>query len=79
MIQKIINSLELKDIIKATDANDILKQNLPDDEQTWINALRISVAGHDALRLRATIAEIKEKQIEWSTNGKEQIKAWIEI
>ena len=79
LIQKIINSLELKDIITATEANDILKQNLPDDEQTWINALRISVAGHDALRLRATIAEIKEKQIEWSTNGKEQIKAWIEI
>jgi hypothetical protein len=79
LLQKIMNSLELKDINPAIEANEILKQNLPDDEQTWINALRISVAGHDTIRLKETIDEIKEKQIEWTTNGKEQVSAWIEI
>jgi hypothetical protein len=77
--QKIMNSLELKDINPAIEAVEILKHNLPYDEQTWINALRISVAGHDTLRLRETIDEIKEKQIEWSADGKEQINTWIEV
>ncbi|MDO9545178.1 MAG: hypothetical protein Q7J07_00315 [Pelolinea sp.] len=77
--KKIKNCLALKDINTAMEANDILKNNFPEDEQTWINALRISVAGHDALRLKETINEVNSRNIGWSLSGKEQISTWVEV
>lgn len=77
--KKIRNSLELKDINSALEANQILRQSLPEDEQTWINALQISVAGHDAMRLEETINEIYQRKIDWSLDGKERINTWIEV
>lgn len=77
--KKIRNSLELKDINSAMEANETLKQSLPEDEQTWINALRISIAGHDAMRLKETLDEIHRRKIDWSLSGKEQISTWIEV
>lgn len=77
--KKIRNSLELKDINSAMEANEILRQSLPEDEQTWINAVRISVAGHDAIRLEETLDQINRRKINWSPAGKEQISTWIEV
>ena len=77
--KKIINSLALKDITSAMEANNILRANFPKDEQTWINALQISVVGHDALHLEETIKEINQQNIVWSAAGKEQISTWVKI
>ena len=77
--KKIRNCLSLNDINSAADANKILIDNFPEDEQTWINALQISVAGHDAFRLQDTIQEIYKRDIKWSRAGKEQISTWVEI
>ncbi len=59
--------------------DEILKKNFPDDEQTWISALWISVAGHDAVRLEETIDEINRRKIDWSLSGKEQISTWVQV
>jgi len=79
LLKKIRNCLALKDINAAVEANEILKKNLPDDEQTWISALWISVAGHDAVRLEETIDEINRRKIDWSLSGKEQISTWVQV
>jgi len=79
LLKKIYNCLALKDINTAIEANEILKKNYPDDEQTWINALQISVAGHDAVRLEKTIDEINSREISWSSSGKEQINTWVQV
>lgn len=79
LLKKIHNCLALKDINAAIEANEILKKNFPDDEQTWINALQISVAGHDAVRLEETINDIKRRKISWSSTGKEQVSTWVQV
>jgi len=79
LLKKIRNCLALKDINAAVGANEILKKNFPDDEQTWISALWISVAGHDAARLEETIGEINRRKIDWSLSGKEQISTWVQV
>ena len=79
LLKKIRNCLALKDINAAVGANEILKKNFPDDEQTWISALWISVAGHDAVRLAETIGEINRRKIDWSLSGKEQISTWVQV
>jgi len=79
LLKKIYNCLALKDINTAIEANEILKKNYPDDEQTWINALQISVAGHDAVRLEKTIDEINSREINWSSSGKEQVNTWVQV
>ena len=79
LIRKIQNCLALKDVTSAVEANKILKQKFPDDEQTWISALQISVAGHDAIRLKETIDEINQIDINWSRTGKEKVGAWIQV
>jgi hypothetical protein len=79
LLKKIHNCLALKDINTAIESNEILKKNFPDDEQTWINALQISVAGHDAVRLEKTIDEINSREISWSSSGKEQVSTWVQV
>ncbi len=79
LLKKIRNCLALKDLNGAIEANEILKKHFPDDEQTWINALRISVDGHDAVRLEETIDEINRRKISWSSSGKEQISTWVQV
>lgn len=76
---KIQNSLALKEINEAMDAAAVLKESYPDDEQTWINALRVSVSAHDALQLEETVDAIKHRKIEWSPEDKNLINTWVKI
>ena len=69
----------LKDINDAINVNNIMHENFPNDEKTWINELQISVASHDASRLQRTIDTIRSKTINWSLSGKEQVSTWIEV
>lgn len=77
--QKINNCLHLKDINGAVAANGILRDHFPDDEDTWINALQISVAGHDSVMLEDTLEEIDRREIDWSISGREMVRTWIAV
>ena len=79
LLKKIRNCLALKDINAAIETNKVLIKNFPNDEQSWISALQISVAGHDAMRLEETINEINRRNIDWSLSGKEQISTWVQV
>jgi len=75
---KIENHIALDELNSASEANQILHDHFPEDEQTWINDLRISVAGYDAARLADTISAIKNAGIKWSVSGKEKVSLWLE-
>lgn len=75
---KLENHIALDEMNNAIETNQILHDHFPDDEETWINDLRISVASHDASRLEKTISEIKNVGIQWSVSGWEKVSLWLE-
>jgi hypothetical protein len=78
LIKKIRNNIELGDYVSAFATGDVLKQSWPDDEQTWIEAIRICVEGNDRERLLETIQEIQQLNLDWTSQGREQISSWLE-
>jgi hypothetical protein len=77
LIKKIRNEIELGDYVSAFASSDVLKQNYPDEEQAWIEAIRVCVEGNDRKKLQETIHEINELNIDWTKQGKEQISSWL--
>jgi hypothetical protein len=77
LIRKVRNDIELGDYVSASAAGDALKQYWRDDEQTWIEALRICVEGNDKEKLQETIQEIRQLKIDWTKHGREQVRSWL--
>jgi hypothetical protein len=78
VIKKIRNHLELNESFEAYEAWENLKNKFPEDEETWIEALRICIETHDDNRLRETLTEINSRPIYWTTNGKNKVEYWLE-
>jgi len=76
--KKVDNHIALDDLNHAIETNQLLHEKFPLDEETWINDLKISVAGHDAVRLDAVIDAIKNVNIDWSPDNREKISLWVE-
>jgi hypothetical protein len=76
LVEKLRNEIELHDFNSAIDTSRLLREYWPDDEQTWIETLRVCVEGDDEVELRKTIDEIQERDILWTEQGREQIKPW---
>ena len=79
LIEKLRNNIELKDYDVAFETSDFLKKIFPEDEETWIEALRVCVEGNDADRLRETIDEIRRSDIAWTRQGRDQINPWLKV
>jgi hypothetical protein len=79
LIEKLRNNIELKDYITAFETSDLLKNNFPQDEETWIEALRVCVEGNDASKLQETINEIRLNDIAWTKQGKDQLSPWLKV
>lgn len=79
LIEKLRNNIELKDYVTAFKTSDFLKENFPEDEETWIEALRVCVEGNDAGGLQETINEIRHNNIIWTRQGKDQVSPWFEV
>lgn len=78
LIRKLRNSIELRDYASALSISDVLKEHWPEDEQTWIEAMRVCVEGRDPLRLSEILKEIKARTtINWTRQGKEQVSTWV--
>lgn len=77
LIEKLRNALELKDYASALDMSELLKKYWPEDEQTWIEGLRVCIEGKDDARLKETVAEIRHREIIWSAQGRELVAPWI--
>jgi len=78
LVRKLRNSLELKEYGNAFRASDLLKEFWPEDEQTWVEAVRVCVDGRDNKRLREILQEMQRNNIIWTKQGKEQIAPWLE-
>jgi hypothetical protein len=79
LMQKIRNSLELKDFSAAFEAAEDLKINYPDDQDTWINQLLVGVEARDPRHLKETISEIRRRKIDWAPDNKEIVQPWMGI
>jgi len=77
--KKIQNALELKDFSSAFEAVEELKTIYPDDQNTWVHLLLVSVETRDSRHLESTISEIRRRKIEWSAENKESVQPWVEV
>lgn len=79
LIEKLRNALELQDYTCAFDSSRLLQKYWPDDEQAWIEMLRVCVEGNDRRQLKETLEEIQHRNIIWTERGREQIYPWMKI
>lgn len=79
LIEKVRNAVELKDYASALDTSLLLKTYWCQDEQTWIEALRVCVDGNDRIQLQKTIKEIQHTDIIWTDQGREQVSPWMKL
>jgi len=77
LILKIRNALELKDFSVAFEAAEDLKNNYPDDQDTWLNQLLVSVEGRDPRHLEEAKSEIRRRKIDWSPENKIIVQPWM--
>ena len=79
LIKKLRNSIALKDYGTAEEISEILKYNWSENEQTWIEALRVSVEGRDRKKLKETIAEIEQADVDWTTSARQELLQWVKV
>jgi len=77
LVKKLRNLIELNDYMSAFGISQQLTSKWPEDEQIWIEALRVCVEGKDQKRLKETIEEIKTTNIDWTRRGREEVARWL--
>ena len=77
LIEKLKNHIALKDYVSAFETSDLLKKYWLEDEQSWIESIRVCVEGNDHNRLQETLVEIQSRNINWTKLGKEQVALWM--
>lgn len=77
LVEKLRNAVELHDFTCAYDVGRLLKEYWPEDEQTWIEILRVCVEGKDGTALKRTIEEIQNRKIIWTDHGRELVNLWV--
>jgi hypothetical protein len=79
LLEKLRNAVELEEYANAFDTSVLLKKYWPEDEQTWIETLRVCVEAKDNIRLQEAIEEIRDKKIIWSEQGRDRIQPWMKM
>ena len=77
LIEKLRNSIELGNYVSAVEVSELLKKYYPEDEETWIEAIRVCVEGNDREKLAETIVEMQNQIVLWTEVGREQIAPWL--
>ncbi|MCB2178349.1 hypothetical protein KQH61_00360 [bacterium] len=76
LIKQLRNKIELKDYMAAFELSNRLISLWPEDEEVWIEALRVSVEGKDGYKLKETLDEMNGANIDWTKAGKERVEVW---
>jgi hypothetical protein len=79
LTEKLRNAVELHDYTSAFETGLLLRKHWPEDEQTWIEVLRVSVEAKDRAQLLQTIEEIQNLEIIWTEQGREQVNPWLKM
>ena len=77
LIEKLRNSIALNDYVSAFEASDLLKKHYSEDEETWIESIRVCVEGNDQNKLLETVRAMQNQKVFWTKLGKEQIAPWV--
>ncbi len=77
LTEKLRNAIELQDYSCASETSQLLREYWPEDEQTWIETLRVCVEGLDRTQLQEIIQEIQAREIIWTQQGREQVGPWV--
>jgi len=78
LIKKLRTALNLGNYFGAFEVSETLKRNWKEDENTWIETIRACVEGKDQKRLQETLEEIRQTEITWTKQGKDEITLWLE-
>jgi len=78
LIKKINNNMALGNYQSALDDSSLLRELWADDEQVWIDTLRVCVESQDIEKLREVIHEIENLPINWSAANRKLIMSWTE-
>jgi hypothetical protein len=79
LTEKLRNAIELQDFHCAFSVSKQMRDHWPEDEQTWIEALRVCVEGKNLSELNKTIAEIEKHGISWTDQGREKVGPWVRL
>jgi hypothetical protein len=77
LIEKVRNSIALKEYVSAFEVSDLLRKHYPEDEESWIESIRVCVEGHDRNKLLETVTAMQNRKISWTKLGREQIAPWV--
>ena len=58
---------------------DQLKERWPEDEHTWIEALRLCVEWHDQERLTTTLRQMRSAPVAWTQAGRATVAPWLPL
>lgn len=78
IVKKLRNCIELGEYNTAFEHGDFLIANWPENEDSWIESLRICVNSWDGDKLQELVSKMREQKINWTTDGKEKVKIWLE-
>ncbi len=70
---RISNCLALKKAEEAKDAAQTLMRLLPEDENSWLEGMRVYAETHDQGGMRALLERIKTERIDFSAAGREHL------
>ncbi len=79
LIEKLRNNIELKEYDAAFETSNWLIKEFPEDESTWVEALRVCVEGGDSVRLQEVIHEISHTDIIWTKEGRDRVNLWVKV
>ena len=78
LIKRINNNMALGNFQAAIDDSSLLRELWSEDEQVWIESLRVCVESQDAQKLNEVIREIDQLPIQWSNTNRKLIQEWKE-
>lgn len=68
-----------EDIDGAQALAEQLQRNWPEDEQTWIQSLRLCVERHDPRGLESTLSRMQSAAVNWTRQGREAVAPWLPV
>lgn len=78
LMKKINNNIALGNYQAAFDDSSLLQELWPEDEQVWIETLRICVESQDIQKLNEAIKKMDGLPIQWSNANRKLIQEWKE-
>jgi hypothetical protein len=78
LIKKLRNCIKLNEYNSAFEIGDYLIANWLLDERSWIESIRVCVDGQDGNKLQEILSKMQNQKINWTKDGKTQVKVWLE-